>query len=802
MCGYVRVWCVGVCSLLTGRRWVALVVALLLLSLFGCQPPFSDPTPHITSTNLTPLFTPLHPPHPTHLCHPHSPGVHRLLKINKRRSYIPPSTDGIIGHRTPKPSTAPAANPLKTAAIQNAANKAGSVFQPRAGVQVLLDRLKSDIKTRGVQSLIGLQRKFREVATHRASPNGSGSGSGSGSSTSKLVNLAEFKRAFKGMYFSLGDAELRIIFEDFDLGGDGVIDTDFFLRAIRTPLTGQRLACVRAAFAGLGRGSAGAAGAVEATTLAAAFDPTGHPDVVAGRVEGEKVFKEFLETFDVGGVVEGQVTEGEFINYYSNVGAHMESDEYFISVVGGVWGSSFPPGNNSPQAGEKYSPQRAGGKYSPRVSVGGQGADPALATAVAGLKTRPDDSYWIDQPWNTTKNDRKKVRAVSCELWWLLLWLWLLLLLLLLLLLFCCSVVGSKMLHFAPHTTHPTPPQSASREADHGVRLILTRLCSQLQTRGAVHGLIALQRALRAATHAHAHPVHGRDRNSALSSAQGSAQGSAHGSAQGSAHGSAQGSAHGSAQVSAHGSAQGSAHGGAPNRWLNLSEFSHALKGQQLSLGDRDLRLLFEHFDVRGQGLVDYMEMVRGVRRPLDGRRLQLVSEAFARLDVDGRGAVEAGRVIDMYDPSVHPDVLLGTRTAEGVMDEWLASFDVGSEVDGMVTKADFINYYANAGAFVTDEDYFEVMVNAWKRVEGGEGGVDVRGDSHSMGGGGAGMGGYGGEMDDPEDPLDQYADEPPYSSHLPSTTFGRKSDIGKCFEKASNKRFTAHRNQSQISFF
>jgi hypothetical protein len=49
------------------------------------------------------------------------------------------------------------------------------------------------------------------------------------------------------------------------------------------------------------------------------------------------MYVEFLETFDVGGEIEGKVTRAEFENYYANVGECIESDEDFETLLKGVW---------------------------------------------------------------------------------------------------------------------------------------------------------------------------------------------------------------------------------------------------------------------------------------------------------------------------------------------------------------------------------------------------------------------------------------------------------------------------------
>jgi hypothetical protein len=95
---------------------------------------------------------------------------------------------------------------------------------------------------------------------------------------------------------------------------------------------------------------------------------------------------------------------------------------------------------------------------------------------------------------------------------------------------------------------------------------------------------------------------------------------------------------------------------------------------------------------------------------------------AFDVLDKDRNGVVEPADIVAAYDASRHPAVLSGAKTAASVLREFLDTFDVGGEVDGKVTKEEFMNYYSNISASIDDDDYFELMIrNAW-HISGGVG--------------------------------------------------------------------------------
>jgi hypothetical protein len=95
---------------------------------------------------------------------------------------------------------------------------------------------------------------------------------------------------------------------------------------------------------------------------------------------------------------------------------------------------------------------------------------------------------------------------------------------------------------------------------------------------------------------------------------------------------------------------------------------------------------------------------------------------AFDILDTDRSGVIEPHELAQRYDPSRHPDVLAGRRTAQQILEEFLETFDVGGEKDGRVTRNEFRNYYTNLAAAIDNDDYFELMIrNAW-HIPGGKG--------------------------------------------------------------------------------
>jgi hypothetical protein len=78
-------------------------------------------------------------------------------------------------------------------------------------------------------------------------------------------------------------------------------------------------------------------GLLEPKDIVDRYDASKHPDVISGKRSPSDILREFLDTFDVGGEVDGKVTRQEFESYYSNISASIDNDDYFELMIRNAW---------------------------------------------------------------------------------------------------------------------------------------------------------------------------------------------------------------------------------------------------------------------------------------------------------------------------------------------------------------------------------------------------------------------------------------------------------------------------------
>lgn len=124
------------------------------------------------------------------------------------------------------------------------------------------------------------------------------------------------------------------MFDHFDKDKGGSIDFEEFLQGLRDPMNKRRLDLVAQAFAVI---DANGDGIVDVEEVVRCYDASEHPKVKSGEMTTNDVLMEFLETFEVGETVDGRVTAQEFINYYHNISASIDDDDYWELMIRNAW---------------------------------------------------------------------------------------------------------------------------------------------------------------------------------------------------------------------------------------------------------------------------------------------------------------------------------------------------------------------------------------------------------------------------------------------------------------------------------
>lgn len=154
------------------------------------------------------------------------------------------------------------------------------------------------------------------------------------------------------------------------------------------------------------------------------------------------------------------------------------------------------------------------------------------------------------------------------------------------------------------------------------------------------------------------------------------------------------------------------------NQALCLREFRSGLVKFELDFGKDELVTLFKHFDKDKNGQIDFREFLHELRPPMSASRVSVIQEAFNKLDCSGDGFITMDDLTDEYRENAHkhPKYQSGEWDEKEVFRSFLEGFETPGEKDGIVTKDEFMNYYAAVSSTVVDDQYFDLMMRScWK---------------------------------------------------------------------------------------
>ncbi|VUZ43423.1 unnamed protein product [Hymenolepis diminuta] len=149
---------------------------------------------------------------------------------------------------------------------------------------------------------------------------------------------------------------------------------------------------------------------------------------------------------------------------------------------------------------------------------------------------------------------------------------------------------------------------------------------------------------------------------------------------------------------------------------LDMREFTKGCQDFGIDLTKEEIREVFEHLDKDGSGHIDFDEFLEALRPPMPKCRLELINQAFNKMDRTRDGYITAEDLKGVYNCKFHPKYRNGEWTEEQVFNEFLKKFEAPNEIDGKVTKSEFLNYYAGVSASIDNNAYFDLMMrNAYK---------------------------------------------------------------------------------------
>ena len=174
---------------------------------------------------------------------------------------------------------------------------------------------------------------------------------------SGALNNEEFEKAMKSYRISSDPMELEAIFDRFDPDNNGEINYDEFLREIMGPMNKRREALVRKAFTKI---DADGSGVLDIHDIRKRYNAKKHPDVMSGKVSEDEVLFEFLDTFEAAYSIkhgdsksrDRSVNMDEWIEYYQNISASMDNDDYFELMMTNTWNLNDRPATKKAWAGE------------------------------------------------------------------------------------------------------------------------------------------------------------------------------------------------------------------------------------------------------------------------------------------------------------------------------------------------------------------------------------------------------------------------------------------------------------------
>lgn len=147
------------------------------------------------------------------------------------------------------------------------------------------------------------------------------------------LDIDDFRWGLIDFGITITKEEAQQILKYVDRDGNGTIDFDEFMRFLRGDLNDFRKNLIDQAYDKL---DVNKDGMVKLDDIAAIYDASQHPDVMDGKKTEDEIFREFMDKWDTQ-EKDGIITREEFYDYFKDVSASIDTDQYFEAMMKSAW---------------------------------------------------------------------------------------------------------------------------------------------------------------------------------------------------------------------------------------------------------------------------------------------------------------------------------------------------------------------------------------------------------------------------------------------------------------------------------